>query len=136
VLWSDNTNLLDYNTQLGRSLLRHQYLKENLATKKWNMILPTKFQFVWSDTWDMVRARKEAMLIWQMWHKAVAVNAWRGRISPQIDQSYPLCPSPKKETVLYRFWSCDTSQQLWTYSNVLLNLLAHSHDQQSWSPAN
>jgi hypothetical protein len=55
------------------------------------------------------KARKEAMLIWQLWHKVVAVNMWRGCISTQVNQLCPMCDSGEKETVLHRFWSCEAA---------------------------
>jgi hypothetical protein len=54
---------------------------EDLAQKKWHLLLPPKFKFEWTENWDWKRARKETMLVWQLWYKVVAVNVWRGRIS-------------------------------------------------------
>jgi hypothetical protein len=71
IIWSDNVGLFT---------LRKRHLIEDLATRKWHMILPPKFKFAWDDTWKTQRARKEAMLIWQMWYKAVVVNVWKGHI--------------------------------------------------------
>jgi hypothetical protein len=112
---------MDFSIQLGRTLLRKRHATDDLATKKWHLILPGRFQFQWNDAWDTTRSRKEAMLIWQLWHKVVAVNAWRGKISPHIDQSCLMCSTRDKETTLHRFWSCDYSQHLWTFRTMLLN---------------
>jgi hypothetical protein len=122
--WSDHQGILDYSTQQGRSLLRACYNTPDLAATRWNLILPPRFQFAWGDAWTSERARKEAMLIWQLWHKAVAVNVWRGKISNQVDKCCPMCSTNEDETVLHRFWSCEDSQQLWTFSTNLLNRLA------------
>jgi hypothetical protein len=72
------------------------------------------------------------MLIWQLWHKVVVDNAWRGRISPHIDQTYTLCNTKKKETALHRFWSCEYSQRFWMFSTSLLNRLAKLTNSSSW----
>jgi hypothetical protein len=69
---------------------------------------------------------KEAMLIWQLWHKAVTVNVWRRRINNYVNQSYPMCNIGEKESVLHSFWSCDYTQLLWEYNTVILNRLAKS----------
>jgi hypothetical protein len=74
-LWHDYSSILDYSTPKGRALLYTRHPVENLATKKWKLILPTRFQFAWADNWESIRARKETMLVWQLWHKAVAINA-------------------------------------------------------------
>jgi hypothetical protein len=101
---------------------------EDLAQKKWRLLLPPKFQFKWTENWDSKRARKEAMLVWQLWHKVVAVNVWRGRILQQIDQLCPMCNSAERETVLHRFWSCDAAQELWNHATNILNHLANPQD--------
>jgi hypothetical protein len=36
---------------------------------------PPKFNFAWEDNWESIRTWKETMLVWQLWHKVVAVNA-------------------------------------------------------------
>jgi hypothetical protein len=63
----------------------------------------------------------------------MAANAWRGRISPQIDQLCPMCEDQEKETVLHCFWSCLASQTLWTHTTDLLNYLAPPGNCQTWS---
>jgi hypothetical protein len=73
------------------------------------------------------------MLIWQMWHKAVAINMWRGRISPHINQLCPMYEDGEKETVLHRFWSYEASQVLWSHATAILNHLMGPRTQQNWS---
>ena len=79
-------------------LLPQRHQLPDFATKKWKFILLNNFQFQWADTWEPSRARKEATLIWQLWHKAIAVNAWRGRISPDINQMCLMCDAQETET--------------------------------------
>jgi hypothetical protein len=73
------------------------------------------------------------MLVWQLWHKAVAINAWQGRISPHIDQSCPICNSQEKEIVLHYFWSCEVVQRLSAHNNRILKLLTPLEGNLSWS---
>jgi hypothetical protein len=74
------------------------------------------------------------MLLWQVYHQAVAVNVWRGQISSLIDQSCPLCEVPEAETVFHRFWRCPFSQQLWSFSIALLGYLGKLPADQMWPP--
>jgi hypothetical protein len=126
LVWPDYTGIMEYTTQKGRALLCNKHQVDDLASRKWHPILQARFRFQWDDAWDSFQARKEAMLIWQLWHKVVAVSVWRGRIPNSVDQSCPMCDPPEKKTVLHRFWSCVTAQHLWTYSTNLLNRLAKS----------
>jgi hypothetical protein len=43
--WESYTPFLDYTTQLGKAMLRRRHLLEDLAAKKWSMLLPPNFQF-------------------------------------------------------------------------------------------
>jgi hypothetical protein len=115
-------------------MLRRRHSLEDLAAKKWSMLLPPNFQFPWDDIWDSSRARKEAMLLWQVCYQAVVVNVWRGRISSHVDQSCSLCEEPKAETILHRFWSYPFSQQLWSFSIALLGYLGKLPADQLWPP--
>jgi hypothetical protein len=78
--WNATTNFLSYAIQFGRELLRKRHPPLQLAASKWSLNLPQTFVFDWSEVWDTEGVRKEAGLIWRLWHKAFAVNTWRGRI--------------------------------------------------------
>jgi hypothetical protein len=131
--WPGDVDFLKYSTKLGRDLLRKRHLPLQLVFKKWPQTLLDNFRFRWTNIWDHERQRKEAGLIWQIWHKAVAVNVWRGRISHQIDTTCSVCPNGEDETVLHRFWDCPTSQMEWSYITHLLNYLAHPDQALSWA---
>jgi hypothetical protein len=90
-VWSDVKPFMNFTTQTGRTMLRKRYTPPDLVSTKWNLQLPSNFQLDWGDTWDAERARKEAGLIWRLWHKAIVVNKWRGRISANIDTSCTMC---------------------------------------------
>jgi hypothetical protein len=131
--WPDRVKFMSYSTKLGRKILRMKHPPLQLATKKWSQTLPADFRFRWNSIWDHERQKKEAFLMWQMWHKAVAVNIWHGKISRNIDTSCSVCGSGQEETVLHRFWDCDSSQQVWYSVTCLLNHLATPNLAIDWS---
>jgi hypothetical protein len=124
---------MDYSTQCGRSMLHSRHAPPDIATTKWNLVLPPDFQFRWGDVWDTKQAQKEAGLLWQLWHRAIAVNVWRGKISHMIVTTCPMCLQGAEETIFHRFWNCPCSQHVWSYTTVLLNLLERPTDQTQWS---
>lgn len=63
-----------------------------------------------------------------MWHCAVAVNAWRGRISGAIDQKCPVCPTGSQESVLRRFWECSSDRVAWVWGIHILNALVEGKE--------
>jgi hypothetical protein len=113
--WPEGVEFLHYSTKLGRKLLQQRQPPLQLLRRKWSEALPGDFRFQWSTVWDHER---------QIWHKAVAVNVWRGKISQRINVSCPMCGASQSETVLHRFWECDSSQQIWYSINCLLKHLA------------
>jgi hypothetical protein len=134
--WPGNVDFMSYSTKLGRDLLRKRQPPLQLAQRKWQQILPADFRFRWTNIWDHERQRKEAHLIWQIWHKAVAVNMWGGEIFDHIDKTCAVCQRGLEETVLHRFWDCELSQAVWTYVTRLLNYLAQPNRAPSWTTPN
>ena len=57
----------------------------SIVRKKWSGLLPSSYKLRWFNVWDFKRVHKEAGLMWSIWHKVVAINAWRGVILVQID---------------------------------------------------
>jgi hypothetical protein len=104
-----------------------------LTATKWNVIFPPDFKFQWAEVWDTERARKEATLLWQLWHRAIVVNVWCTKISIAIDTTCPMCDLEAAETVLHRFWTCPCSQQTWAYTNELLKMFVSTAHQQVWA---
>jgi hypothetical protein len=126
--WSDQSPFLDYSTQKGRALLKARHTPPDLAKTKWPMVLSEDFHLNWAEVWTTGRARKEAHLVWQMWHRAVATNVWRGVISPNIDITCPMCELNEPENILHRFWFCPMSQLVWEHTSALLSLLTEEPD--------
>lgn len=100
------TPFMDYNVKLVRDLLREKHIIPNPVERKWQGILPFSHQFKWNTVWAKPRIPKEAGLLWLVWHRAVAVNVWKGRIDNGIDTGCPICPRRSEESVLHRFWEC------------------------------
>jgi hypothetical protein len=122
--WTNNVPFLDYSTPKGRDYLRRCHAPLQLAASKWNLVLPPTFDFKWGDVWDPERAKKEATLLWQLWHWAIAVNVWRGKISNTIVCTCPMCDLGADESLLHHFWSCPCSQKTWTYTSALMKHFA------------
>lgn len=85
--------------------------------------MPRSFKLRWPTIWTKERTQKECGLLWAIWHRAVAVNEWRGRIDGNIDQSCVVCGVGKREPVLHRFRECPSAQYVWTWSNKLITTL-------------
>ena len=62
---------------------------------------------MWGRNWS----RKEAGLLWLIWHDVVAVNQWQMRISGGMDNECLVCPRRSEETVLRRFWECASAMR-------------------------
>lgn len=105
IYWKDHSPLLDYSTKKRRALLRNTHSPPQVALRKWDLILLGDFKFQWATIWDTRRVRIEADLLWRISHKALAVNQWRGCISP-VDMRCHVCLTGEDETIPQRFWGC------------------------------
>jgi hypothetical protein len=101
----------NYTASLGRNLLRNRHDIPNLIVKKWQGVLPFTFRLCWKTVWAKKRTPKEAGLLWLIWHRSVAVNMWRCRINHNISKSCVVCPRRSEESILYRFWECQSAQR-------------------------
>ena len=73
--WLEAKEFMKYSSKQGRELLQRQARIPNVVEKKWARVLPANYKLRWNNVWDTERIRKEAGLMWMIWHKAVAVNA-------------------------------------------------------------
>jgi hypothetical protein len=121
--WQDGSSLIQYSAKKGRMFLRAKVARRDLASHKWQGILPANYQFNWKHLWDKTRTRKESMLIWLMWHHGVVVNAWRKMIKNEFRGDCCLCYPQVEETILHRFWSCPSAQRIWDWAISLMNKL-------------
>lgn len=93
------------------------------------------FRLKWKTVWTKDRTNKEAGLLWLIWHRAVAVNHWRGRIDRGIDIRCPVCPRRSEESVLHRFWEYHSAQRAWQWAIHIMNALISGKDAQGpWQP--
>lgn len=116
-------------------MLNRVHQVPNPVTRKWAGTLPATFCLRWNTIWLKERIRKEGGLLWQIWHKAVAVNHWRGRIDDAVDKRCPVCPRNTEETILHRFWECEAAKQAWNWAIHIMNILIHGGEAAGpWCP--
>jgi hypothetical protein len=135
--WTGNVPFMIYTTKLGRQWLTNRHVLPDVVDRKWRGILPQGFRLRWSTVWDNQRVRKEAGLLWRMWHRAVKVNSWRGAINVNIVQSCPVCWIGARETVLHCFWECKAAKEAWNWGMTIIQTLADGPQRQRhWTPIN
>jgi hypothetical protein len=117
------TPFMSFSANLGRKLLQKKHIIPNLVERKWQGVLPLTFTLRWKSVWTKKRTPKEAGLLWLTWHRAVAVNKWRGRINRAIDLGCHVCPRRSEESVLHRFWECVSTQRASQWGIHLMNTL-------------
>lgn len=98
IRWPNQKPFLQYTTKMGREILAKKHPLLQLAQSKWQGVLNVNYKFSWNNTWDAERVSKEGRLIWQLWHKAVAVNTWRSKIANSIDITCPVCRNGQEES--------------------------------------
>jgi hypothetical protein len=124
--WDAATPFMSYSAELGRKILKRRHIVPDVILTKWEGVLPLDYKLSWDNTWDRERVRKEAGLIWLTWHRAVAVNEWRGRINIMIPQACRVCDNGTTESVLHRFWECTSAKQAWAWGmHILQTVLQH-----------
>lgn len=124
--WTGNVPLMNYTASLGRKYRLSTHSVPAVVEKKWSGVLPITYRLKWINVWDAERVRKEAGLIWAIWHKGIEVNAWRGKHNRQqgFDQCCPVCFSGIRETVMHWFWECPSAAKAWRWGAFLMTLLA------------
>lgn len=129
--------ILNFTANLGRTLLAAHHRVFNPVERKWQGVLPRGFRLKWRTVWTETQTPKEAGLLWLTWHRDVAVNKWRETINCAIDPRCPVCPRRAEESVLHRFWECQSAQRAWQWGIHIMNSLLISRDAQGpWSSFN
>lgn len=129
------TPFMGYTTKLRYDLLREKHVVPNVVEKKWQGILPLCHRLRWNRIWSKGHTPKEVGLLWLVWHRAVAVNEWHGRIYPTIDMSCPVCPQKSHESVLHRFWECVSAQHAWQWGILIMYVLITNKEAHGpWCP--
>ena len=114
---------MDYTAQLGRSIMLCTHLVPPVVEKKWSRILFPSYKLRYLNIWDLERIKKEAGLLWAVWHKGIEVNAWRGKGSAHVDQCCSVCLSGTRETILHCLWECPAASKLWRWGMHLMNVV-------------
>jgi hypothetical protein len=70
-----------------------------------------------------------------MAHRAIAINEWRGKISPSTSHACPTCTSGATESVIHRFWSCPHALRTWQFTSDILGLLTSNLPEVEWRHA-
>lgn len=135
--WPGNVPFLMYTSKLGRHWLTGKHELPDVVTRKWRGILPGGFRLRWASIWDRQRVRKEAGLLWRLWHRAVEVNEWRGVINENLVQDCVVCRTGARETALHCFWECEMAKKAWEWGLMIIQTLADgSRQQRRWAPVN
>ena len=135
--WPGNTSFMQYTSKLGREWLSNTHVLPDVVAKKWQGILLGRFRLRWASIWDKQRVRKEAGLLWRLWHRAVEVNAWRGVINIAIVQDCAVCRIGARETALHCFSECGMAKQAWARGFRIVQALADGPRQhRCWAPIN
>ena len=121
--WPGNTPYMMYTSKLGRQWLAQKHVLPDVVKRKWRGVLPVGFRLRWASIWDHQRVRKEAGLMWRVWHRAVEVNAWRSVINIDIVQDCAVCRTGARETVLHCFWECDVAKKAWAWGFKIIQAL-------------
>ena len=94
------------------------------AGDKWQGYLPGNYKFYWSQIWDPFRVGKETAFIWSIWHKAIAVNEWRARITPtSLSKQCVFCLPHTSEFVEHKFWDCIQARRAWRWATCIMDEL-------------
>lgn len=117
---------MGYKASLGRKYLLKMHSVPTVVEKKWSGVLPITYKLKWLNAWDLKRVKKEAGLVWAIWHKEVEVNAWRGKNHRQqrIHQCCLVCMTVTRETVMHRFWECPSTSKVWRWGTFIMTIFA------------
>jgi hypothetical protein len=122
--WADGGHFFYYTTKAGRDSITNRSPDITRVGDKWQGYLPDNYRFLWSQVWDPLHSGKEAVFIWSIWHKAVAVNEWRARIAPaSISKQCIFCLPNTSESVKHKFWDCIQAHRTWKWATYIMHEL-------------
>ena len=84
--WVDGVPLMEFTSKIGRKMLFKLHSAPSVVATKWFWVLSPTYRLQWLNPWDKERKKKETGLLWAIWHRGVAVNAWRGKPQNHADQ--------------------------------------------------
>ena len=79
--WSDGSPFFHFTACKGRLFINPRSSLQLSVQDKWRSEHRITHFLNWKDPWDSDRANKESGSMWAVWHRAVAVNSWRAKIS-------------------------------------------------------
>jgi hypothetical protein len=126
--WFRYHTIHEFLIATGAEILKRKKVIPNSVVRKWSGVLFQDFRFCWNSVWVKERVSKEADLLWLIWHRAVAVNHWRGRVDGTVDIRCPVCPRRSEESVLHRFWECSSARWAWQWAIHIMNTLISGRD--------
>lgn len=126
--------LMQYTAAKRRSLLSHETDIEQTLADRWKRELLETPKLNWKDNWKKPRVPKEAGFVWALWHRAIAINSWRSKWNPSVDNSCPFCTGPilRTETSMQRFWECPTAQRAWSFAELVINCFRRRRQDEPW----
>jgi hypothetical protein len=91
---------------------------------KWHGIVTPSLKLKEGDVWDKTHSCKEGAFIRSIWHKAVAVNAWRVMFIKDINNTCHMCMADILETIIYKIWDdYRIALRAWDYSPSIVNTM-------------
>jgi hypothetical protein len=127
--WDASTPFMNYTPALGRLILKRKHKIPDVVNTKWQGVLPENYKLRWENVWDSERIWKEVGLIWLTWHRAVAINEWRGQINYATPQGCLVCLTGDMESILQRFWKCKSAKATWAWDIHILQVARQAIDQ-------
>ena len=83
----------------------------------------------WNIMWHKAKAQKEVAFLWSVIHKPVAVDECHGKISIEINKSFPSYGPQSVKLVEHRFFSNPLAQQGWRCAtNTMWQLFAEKRN--------
>lgn len=118
-----------FSPKRARGWVTNLELPVSLHTTKWHHVLTTEALVKWGNIWHTQRNKKESAFIWSIWHKAIAVNDWRGKYALNINNTCVFCLGVV-ETILHCFWECPRVQRTWAWCLDIIHALQQKQNRQ------
>ena len=72
-------------------------------------------------TFGILHAPPKRPRMWSIWHKAVAINKWRARITPaSISKQRMFCLPNISELIWHEFWNCVQARRAWRWAIFIM----------------
>lgn len=82
--WVEGWHFLNYNTKFNKGFVINWTSRTTWAVDKWQGYLLGKYKFHWAQFLDSLQSHKEAIIVWSIWQKTIAIREWRTHIAPTI----------------------------------------------------